>query len=64
MKAQIRASEDVLSLIRQMQELWLFGQLNTLSQTNLDNKADERATEVASLLQKLIEARSLETKTI
>ncbi|KAK7551230.1 mediator complex, subunit Med22 [Phyllosticta citricarpa] len=36
--ALIRATEDILTLTRQMQELWLFGQLNTVDK---DGKAKE-----------------------
>lgn len=38
MHSQIRATEDILTLTRQMQELWLFGQLNTVDK---DGKAKE-----------------------
>ncbi|KAF2154816.1 hypothetical protein K461DRAFT_275976 [Myriangium duriaei CBS 260.36] len=49
----IRATEDVLSLIRQMQELWLYGQLNTLEVSDAQERVDAQAAEVANLLQKL-----------
>ena len=55
---QIRATEDVLSLIRQMQELWLFGQLNTLEPGNAQDKVDKQASEVAALLHKLSELQN------
>ncbi|GAM85879.1 hypothetical protein ANO11243_038890 [Dothideomycetidae sp. 11243] len=45
--------EDLLSLIRQMQELWLFGQLNTLEVGGAQDEVDAKAAEVATLLQKL-----------
>ncbi|KAF9637890.1 putative actin-binding cofilin tropomyosin type protein [Lasiodiplodia theobromae] len=33
----IRATEDILTLTRQMQELWLFGNLNTLDANDKQN---------------------------
>ncbi|KAK0659609.1 hypothetical protein DIS24_g3942 [Lasiodiplodia hormozganensis] len=35
--ALIRATEDILTLTRQMQELWLFGNLNTLDANDKQN---------------------------
>lgn len=36
-----------------MQELWLFGQLNTLQVSDTQEKVDAQAAEVAKLLQRL-----------
>ncbi|KAL1623289.1 hypothetical protein SLS56_008341 [Neofusicoccum ribis] len=35
--ASIRATEEILTLTRQMQELWLFGNLNTLDTNDKQN---------------------------
>lgn len=50
---QIRTSEEILSLTRQMQELWLFGQLKTLEKGELQERIDQDAKEVAALLGQL-----------
>ncbi|WPH03122.1 Hypothetical protein R9X50_00599700 [Acrodontium crateriforme] len=59
--ALIRCAENLLSLIRQLQEAWLFGQLNTIDgptqqQANDDTKA------VTELLQQLIARQSGELR--
>ncbi|GAB7339760.1 hypothetical protein MBLNU457_6319t1 [Dothideomycetes sp. NU457] len=54
----IRASEDILSMTRQMQELWLFGQLKTLETDHGAAKGDDDAKAVAALLAQLTEADS------
>jgi len=55
---QIRASEDILSLTRQMQELWLFGQLKTLETDDGPVRGGEDAKAVADLLVQLTKADS------
>ncbi|KXT10506.1 hypothetical protein AC579_4265 [Pseudocercospora musae] len=55
----IRAAEEVQSLIRQMQEMWLFGQLNTLDDTKAQKQSDENAAVVADLLKLLHENKQL-----
>ena len=50
MLVKVRASEEILSLTRQMQELWLFGQLKTLETSDVQGKIDEDAKVVAALL--------------
>lgn len=52
---QIRAAEDVQTLIRQLQEMWLFGQLNTLGESKVQQQTDENAKVVADLLKQLME---------
>jgi len=49
----IRAGEDVQILIRQLQEMWLFGQLNTIGESEARQQADANAKKVAQLLKKL-----------
>jgi Surfeit locus protein 5 subunit 22 of Mediator complex len=51
---QIRAAEDLLSLTRQMQELWLFGQLDTLGKSVVEEKTEADARRVAELIQTLV----------
>ncbi|KAL1305825.1 hypothetical protein AAFC00_003987 [Neodothiora populina] len=58
--ALIRTSEDILTMTRQMQELWLFGQLKTLEQReDLQERIDSDAEDVAGLLTQLLTAESL-----
>ncbi|KAJ9618332.1 hypothetical protein H2203_009250 [Taxawa tesnikishii (nom. ined.)] len=49
--AIIRGAEDILSLTRNMQELWLFGQLKTLEASSVQHSTDEEASIVARLLE-------------
>ncbi|PPJ52014.1 hypothetical protein CBER1_09632 [Cercospora berteroae] len=53
--ALIRGAEEVQTLIRQMQEMWLFGQLNTLGESKIQQETDENARAVAGLLRELTE---------
>ena len=55
MLSQVRTAEEVLSLTRQMQELWLFGQLKTLEVSDVQTKIDDDARAVAGLLGQLSE---------
>jgi len=41
------------SLIRQLQEMWLFGQLDTVGDSKAKQQTDENAKLVAGLLQQL-----------
>ena len=52
---QIRAAEDLQVLIRQLQEMWLFGQLNTVGNSKVQQQTDETAKVVAGLLGQLLE---------
>ncbi|KAH0335261.1 hypothetical protein KCU81_g9122, partial [Aureobasidium melanogenum] len=52
--ALIRTSEDILALTRQMQELWLFGQLKTLDKNDIQARIDGDAKEVAEMLAMLV----------
>lgn len=42
-------------LIRQLQEMWLFGQLNTIGESKVQQQANENAKAVADLLKQLVE---------
>ncbi|TIA85796.1 putative eukaryotic translation initiation factor 5 [Aureobasidium pullulans] len=61
--ALIRTSEDILTLTRQMQELWLFGQLKTLDASDIQGRIDGDAKEVAEMLAILVDG-SQEDNTI
>lgn len=60
---QIRAAEDVQTLIRQLQEMWLFGQLNTLGESKVQQQTDENAKAVADLLKQLMEKQAAGSQT-
>ncbi|KAM3416751.1 hypothetical protein BST61_g8343 [Cercospora zeina] len=55
--ALIRGAEEVQTLIRQVQEMWLFGQLNTLGESKIQQETDESARAVAGLLKEVTEKR-------
>lgn len=55
MGVQIRAAEDLQTLIRYLQEMWLFGQLNTIGESEVQQQTDENAKTVAALLKQLAE---------
>ncbi|KAI9691571.1 MAG: hypothetical protein M1822_007642 [Bathelium mastoideum] len=52
--ALIRGAEDLTTLIRQMQEVWLFGELNTIGKSETQQKTEENTIAVAQLLEKLM----------
>lgn len=41
-------------LIRQLQEMWLFGQLNTVGESKVQQQTDANAELVAGLLEQLV----------
>ncbi|KAF2225115.1 hypothetical protein BDZ85DRAFT_88664 [Elsinoe ampelina] len=49
----VRTAEEILALTRQMQEMWLFGHLNTLEVSDMQDKVDTQAQEIAALLKQL-----------
>ncbi|KAF2768127.1 hypothetical protein EJ03DRAFT_328503 [Teratosphaeria nubilosa] len=51
--ALIKAGEDMQTLIRQLQEMWLFGQLKPAGESEAQKQADASAENVAGLLQQL-----------
>ncbi|TKA29824.1 hypothetical protein B0A50_03188 [Salinomyces thailandicus] len=53
--ALIRTIEDAQTLIRQLQEMWLFGQLDTLGDGEAKQRSDESAKALAGMLQRLVE---------
>ncbi|TKA74715.1 hypothetical protein B0A49_02414 [Cryomyces minteri] len=55
---EIRSSEDILTLTRQMQEMWLFGQLSTLGESRAQQKTEEDARAVAEVLARLIQGET------
>lgn len=50
---QIRSSEDLLTLIQQMQEIWLFGKLDTLGKSKIQEQTEADAKVVVELLESL-----------
>lgn len=50
---QVRTIEEGQSLIRQLQEMWLFGQLNTIGDTKAKQRSDDTAKALSGLLQQL-----------
>jgi len=57
-KPQIRASEDLLTLIRQMQEVWLFGKLDTLGKSEIEERTEEETKQILEMLQQLVEVKN------
>ena len=53
-------AEEFQVLIRQMQEMWLFGQLDTIGQSEIQQQTDENAVAVADLLKKLLDRQQSE----
>lgn len=58
---QVRAAEDMSALIRQLQEMWLMGQLNTIGDSKVQQQTDENAKVVAGLLKQLTDKQSQST---
>jgi hypothetical protein len=50
---QIRAAEDLLTLIHQMKEIWLFGKLDTTSRSKVQEQTEEDAKAIVALLEQL-----------
>jgi hypothetical protein len=50
---QIKAAEDLQVLVRHLQEMWLFGPLNTVGESQVQQQTDENAKVVADLLRQL-----------
>lgn len=45
-------------IIRRLQEMWLFGQLNTVGESKVQQQTDENAKVVAKLLQQLVDRQN------
>jgi len=56
-QSMIRASEDLLALIRQMQEIWLFGKLDTLGRSEVEERTEQDAQKILELLGKMVEVK-------
>jgi hypothetical protein len=50
---QIKATEDLQVLVRHLQEMWLFGPLNTIGESQVQQQTDENAKIVGDLLRQL-----------
>ncbi|KAF1822221.1 uncharacterized protein K489DRAFT_401983 [Dissoconium aciculare CBS 342.82] len=53
----VKAAEDLQTLIRQLQEFWLFGQLNTLGDGAVKAETDRDSEAVAKTIAELLERR-------
>lgn len=51
--SQIKAAEDLQTLIRHLQEMWLSGPLNTVGESQVQQQTDESAKIVGELLRQL-----------
>ncbi|KAF2434437.1 hypothetical protein EJ08DRAFT_675933 [Tothia fuscella] len=54
-QGMIRAAEDLLSLIHQMKEIWLFGKLDTTRSSEVQEQTEEDAKAIVALLRELKE---------
>jgi hypothetical protein len=59
--SQIKAAEDLQMLIRHLQEMWLFGPLNTVGESQVQQQTDESAKLVGELLRQLSSKQSTST---
>jgi hypothetical protein len=55
---KIKAAEDLQMLIRHLQEMWLFGPLNTVGESQVQQQTDESAKIVGELLRQLSSKQS------
>lgn len=51
---QIKTAQDISTLIRDLQELWLFGGLDTLKDDTEQEKDRQKAMQVAEMLEQLV----------
>jgi hypothetical protein len=58
MVLKIKAAEDLQMLIRHLQEMWLFGPLNTVGESQVQQQTDESAKIVGELLRQLSSKQS------
>lgn len=59
--SKIKAAEDLQMLIRHLQEMWLFGPLNTVGESQVQQQTDESAKIVGELLRQLSGKQSTTT---
>ena len=52
-RVKVRSFEDIQTLVREMQELWLQGPLNTLGDSKAKQNTDDNAKAVADMLRML-----------
>ena len=57
---QIRAGEDLLSMIRTMKELWYYGKLGTLGENDQDVKRNKKLEDAVRAVEKAVEDGILE----
>ncbi|KAF2191491.1 hypothetical protein K469DRAFT_372459 [Zopfia rhizophila CBS 207.26] len=56
--ALVRATEDLSTLIRELQELWLFGGLDTLNKPADEEAATKQALEIARMVEQLAKTKN------
>lgn len=56
---QIKTTQDIATLIRDLQELWLFGGLDTLQNPADEDTQRKKAEEVASMIEMLAHQKSI-----
>jgi hypothetical protein len=56
----IRSCEDLLTLIRWMQEQWLFGNLDTLGKSGVELETEKDVQEIVEMLKRLDKMQNLE----
>jgi hypothetical protein len=63
---QIRAAEDLMSLSRELKEMWLFGPLRSLNEgeASANARIDEDARAVIAIMDSLIRSRDGEQKAV
>lgn len=56
---QIKTTQDIATLIRDLQELWLFGGLDTLQNPADEEAQRKKAEEVASMIEILAQQKPI-----
>jgi hypothetical protein len=59
---QVKTTQDLSTLIRDLQELWLFGGLDTLSDPADEEASREKAEKVAGMIEVLAKSAPVEVE--
>jgi hypothetical protein len=62
MQAQIKTTQDLSTLIRDLQELWLFGGLDTLTDPADEEANRTKAIQIAEMVERLAGTRTVGAK--
>lgn len=54
--SQIRTAEDILSLTRELKEMWLFGALRKLGEGEEEGSMDDDSEQVMAMVQEILKA--------